>query len=245
VDSLKLRIAPKAPEPVDELPTGLVWIEQGSQRAALFTPDEIDMEERYPLLAVLHGAGRQDEMLMKAYRDEAERRQALILIPRSFGMTWDLIQHAAQGGVGPDAPSPRPDLDFLEYAYDLIFRRYPVDFDRNALVGYSDGASYGLSVGLSNPELFRAVMAWAAGFVAIENEAASSDTPRPAVLVEYGTHDELFPFEQVALPMKEQLEAFGCSVEFRVDEGGRHWPSSTFQEEALDWFFSEPWQPRS
>ena len=42
------------------------------------------MEKRYPLLAVLHGAGRQDEMLMKAYRDEAERRQALILIPRSF-----------------------------------------------------------------------------------------------------------------------------------------------------------------
>ena len=164
MDSLKLRIQPKTPEPVDELPTGLVWIEQGSQRAALFTPDEIDMEQRYPLLAVLHGAGRQDEMLMKAYRDEAERRQALVLVPRSFGMTWDLIQHAAQGGVGPDAPSPRPDLDFLEYAYDLIYRRYPIDPFRQALLGYSDGASYALSVGLANPSLFSAVMGWAAGF---------------------------------------------------------------------------------
>ncbi len=248
MDSLKLRVTPKTPEPVEELPTGLVWIERGTQRAALFTPDELEPGRRYPLLAVLHGAGRQDEQLMKAYRDEAERRQALILIPRSFHMTWDLITAATQGaaasGAG-NAPSSRPDLDFLEYAYDLIFRRYRVDAERLALIGYSDGASYALSVGLSNPHLFRAVMGWAAGFVAIENEAAEPGVPRPAVLIEYGTHDELFPFEQVAVPMREQLEAHGCAVTFRVDEGGRHWPSSEFQDEALDWFFSEPWQTRS
>lgn len=245
MDSLKLHIAPKQPEPVDELPLGLVWIERGPQRAALFTPDEIDPQRRYPLLAVLHGAGRQDELLMKAYRDEAERRQALFLVPRSFGMTWDLISAATQGAAAAGAPSKRPDLDFLEYAYDLIFRRYPVDAGRLGLIGYSDGASYALSVGLSNPELFQAVMGWAAGFVAIENDAAAPGVRRPAVLVEYGTHDELFPFEQVAVPMREQLEAFGCAVTFRVDEGGRHWPSGGFQGEALDWFFSEPWQPRS
>jgi predicted esterase len=244
VDSLKLRVTPKAPEPVDELPTGLVWIERGAQRAALFTPDEIDPERRYPLLAVLHGAGRTDEPLIKLYRDEAQRRQALVLIPRSAGMTWDLIEHAVEGAAGRTHVG-RPDLDFLEYAYDLVFRRYPIDFARLGLLGYSDGASYALSLALSNPELFRAVMAWAAGFVVIEEEAAAPGTPRPAVLVEYGTHDELFPFEQVALPMRTQLEAFGCAVTFRVDEGGRHWPSGEFQDAALDWFFSEPWQPRS
>jgi phospholipase/carboxylesterase len=247
MDSLKLRVTPKPPEPIDELPLGLVWIERGAQRAALFTPDEIEPGRRYPLLAVLHGAGRQDELLMKAYRDEAERRQALFLVPRSFHMTWDLIALGVQGGAAThrDSASDRPDLDFLEYAYDLIFRRYPVDAERLALIGYSDGASYALSVGLSNPQLFRAVMGWAAGFVAIENDAAAPEVPRPAVLIEYGTHDELFPFEQVAVPMRQQLEAHGCAVTFRVDEGGRHWPSGQFQDEALDWFFSEPWQPRS
>ncbi len=248
MDSLKLRVTPRAPEPVAELPTGWVWIEHGPQRAALFTPDEIDPQQSYPLLGVLHGAGRQDELLMKAYRDEAERRQALFLVPRSFHMTWDLIAQAVSGGAGQGragVPSDRPDLDFLEYAYDLIFRRYPIDPGRIGLIGYSDGASYALSVGLSNPQLFRAVMGWAAGFVAIENDAAAHGTQRPAVLLEYGTHDELFPFEQVAVPMRQQLEAFGCAVTFRVDEGGRHWPSGEFQDEALDWFFSESWQPRS
>jgi predicted esterase len=57
------------------------------------------------------------------------------------------------------------------------------------------------------------------------------------VLLEYGTHDQLFPFERVALPMRADLERRGYQVEFRVDEGGRHWPSSDFQSEALDWFF--------
>ena len=95
VDSLKLRITPKPPEPVDELPTGMVWIERGPQRAALFTPDEIEPGRRYPLLAVLHGAGRQEELLMKAYRDEAERRQALFLVPRSLRHDLGSDRHAA------------------------------------------------------------------------------------------------------------------------------------------------------
>ncbi len=218
----------KAVEPIGEAaPTGFVQVERDGQQAILLTPDEIDAEARYPLVTVLHGAGRQDEMLAKAYRDEAERRQALFLIPRSYHPTWDLI-------VGEG----RRDLDFLGYAYDLVYRRYPVDVGRQALIGYSDGASYGLSIGLSNPKIFRAIMAWAAGFVAFDFSAVDSDDPRPSLLLEYGTHDPVFSFEQVALPMREHLEGSGYPVEFRVDQGGRHWPSGDFQSEALDWFFA-------
>ena len=250
VQHLRLEITHQSPEPVDELPTGFVRIEQGSQQAVLLTPEEIDFGRRYPLVTVLHGAGRQDEMLVKGYRDQAEERQAFFLVPRSFHMTWDLIAMGMQkvAGLSPEgteAPSDRPDLDFLAYALDLIYRRFPIDPERQALVGYSDGASYGLSVGLSNPHLFRALMVWAAGFVALDEQAAAAGTPRPPIFITYGTHDELFPFEQVALPMKEQLSALGCDVTFNVDQGGRHWPPTEFQQEALDWFFSEPWQPRS
>jgi len=235
METLALRIAHKEPEPCDEpAPTGHVWIERGESRAILLTPTEIDPAKRYPLISVLHGAGRQDEMLVKACRDEPEKRDALFLVPRSQLPTWDLI-----------ASRERPDLDFLEYAYDLIYRRYPVDAGRQALLGYSDGASYALSVGLSNPHVFRAVMGWAAGFLALDTADLEPGTPKPPVLLEYGTHDELFPFERVALPMRATLEQLGYTVEFRVDQGGRHWPSGSFQSEALDWFFSEPWEVRS
>lgn len=231
MEGLVLRIVPKSVEPGDEPPPlGFATLENDGHRAILLTPDEIDPGRRYPLITVLHGAGRQDEQLAKAYRDEAERRQALFLIPRSLNPTWDLI-----AGAG------RVDVDFLEYAYDLVYRRYPVDMRRQAIVGYSDGASYGLSLAISNPGVFRAVMAWAAGFVAVDPTllpGPDDDVPRPELLLEYGTHDPVFPFEQIALPMRKNLERAGYSVTFRVDEGGRHWPSGDFQPEALDWFFS-------
>jgi predicted esterase len=226
VHTLRLRIEHRPPEPAEEPPpTGFVHVEHRSSRAFLLVPDEIDPARRYPLITVLHGAGRQDELLARAYRDEPERRQALFLIPRSSLGTWDLI-----------ASEARPDLDFLEYAYDLVYRRYPIDPGRQAIIGYSDGASYGLSYGLSNPQLFAAVMAWAAGFKLIEEGGLRPEDPKARVFLCYGTHDQLFPFERVALPMKADLEARGYPVEFRIDEGGRHWPPSEFQPEALDWF---------
>ena len=228
METLALRVQAKSVEPREEpAPLGFVEIERGPARAVLLTPDEIDPQRRYPLITVLHGAGRQDELLVKACRDEPEGRQALFLIPRSVEPTWDLI---AGGG--------RHDLDFLEYAFDLIYRRYPVDHFRQALLGYSDGASYALSVGLSNPRLFRAVMCWAAGFATLDSTFVTPDDPRPEVLLEYGTHDPVFSFEQIAVPMRTALQAAGYRVEFRADERGRHWPSGDFQREALDWFFS-------
>jgi poly(3-hydroxybutyrate) depolymerase len=235
VDSLRLDIVHKTPEPLAEpVPTGFVTVERGDSRAVLLTPDEIEPGRLYPLVTVLHGAGRQDELLVRACRDEPAKRQALFLVPRSLHPTWDLI-----------ACDERPDLDFLAFAYDLIYRRYPVDPARQGLLGYSDGASYALAVGLSNPHVFRAVMGWAAGFLAIDSAHQDPGDPKPSVLLEYGTHDELFPFERVALPMRAALEQLGYPVEFRVDQGGRHWPSGSFQGEALDWFFSEPWRARS
>ena len=235
METLRLAIQHKKPEPREESsPTGEVRVESGESRAILLTPDRIDPERQYPLVTVLHGAGRREEKLAQAYRGEPGARDALFLIPRSHHRTWDLI-----------AADDRPDLDFLEWAYDLVYRRYPIDPDRQGLIGYSDGASYALSVGLSNPGIFRAVMGWAAGFFVLDDAGIAERDPKPAVLLEYGTHDQLFPFERVAIPMRERLERMGYAVHFRVDEGGRHWPSGDFQPEALDWFFSEPWRRSS
>jgi predicted esterase len=166
-------------------------------------------------------------MLVKACRDEPDRRNAFFLVPRSIEPTWDLI-------VGGE----RSDLDFLEYAYDLIYRRYPIDAQRQVLIGYSDGASYALSVAISNPRIFEAALCWAAGFVMFDGTFVSPEDRKPEIYLEYGTHDELFPFERIALPMQDNLTRAGYSVKFSVDEGGRHWPSGTFQPEALDWYFS-------
>lgn len=233
MESLELRVQHREMEPSAETaPTGFVQIEQGSARAVLLTPDEIDPRAAYPLVTVFHGAGRQDEMLAKVFGEAPERHQALFLIPRSVLPTWDLI---AGGG--------RADLDFLEYAYDLICRRYPVDGKRQALMGYSDGASYALSVGLSNQRMFDAILCWAAGFTLVDRNAFDPEAPKPRIYLEHGTHDELFPFEKIAVPIRRNLEQAGYEVTVSVDQGGRHWPSSTFHSEALEWYFGGRMRP--
>lgn len=225
--NLALRPTPPATQPRSEAaPAGVVRVERAPGSAVLLTPDPIDDRRRYPLVTVFHGAGRQDEMLVKLLRDEPEARQAFFLVPRSVAPTWDLI---AGGG--------RPDLDFLEYAYDLIQQRYPVDPDAQVLMGYSDGASYALSVGISNAGRFDALIGWAAGFLVVDPDAFEPNAPRPRLYLEYGTHDELFPFQSVAVPMRDMLVGAGFDLTFSVDEGGRHWPSGDFHREALDWYF--------
>jgi predicted esterase len=178
---------------------------------------------------VLHGAGRQDELIVRGLQAERERRGTIFVVPRSLGPTWDLIA----GGDGVD-------LAFLDGVLHSLYRRFRIDPVRQALVGYSDGASYALAVGLSNPRLFSAVVAWAAGFLAIDANNLRPDDPKPRVLLEYGTHDQLFPFDRVALPMKDALTRLGYPVDFWVDEGGIHWPRANLLADALDWVLGSP-----
>ena len=226
MENLQLAVTWCEPSGDEPSPTGSGRIATGPLQAFLLVPQALDPARQYPLVIVLHGAGRQDELLKRGLEGEADRRQALFLIPRSFAMTWDLIA----GGEGVD-------LKFLAHCLELIYARYRIDPARQALLGYSDGASYALAVGLSNPRLFAAVMAWAPGFVAVDPTRLHDDDPKPRVFLEYGTRDPLFPFEQIAVPNRDALIGLGYPLLFRADEGGGHWPSRRFQPEALDWFF--------
>lgn len=224
MNTLALRVTHRWPAAqATPAPAGLGTLERGRSRAFLLVPAPLEPERAYPLVTVLHGAGRQDELLATAYAPEAAERRALFLIPRSHHPTWDLL-------VGEEPH----DLDFLAWAYAWIYERYRIDPARQSLVGYSDGASYALALALSNPRTFTAVAGWAAGFVVMDTAVVGADDPKPRVLLEHGTLDPVFPFEQIAVRNRLVLERLGYPVELRVDEGGVHWPSREFQTAALD-----------
>ena len=223
--SLALKVTYQAPD-APATTGGLGRVTVGEQHLAhVLAPHVIDPARRYPLLLVLHGAGRQDEMIARGLRDEPDRRQAIFVVPRSRAMTWDLIA----GGQGED-------LAFIGVVLESVYRRFPIDPARHATIGFSDGASYALGIGLSNPRIFDAVMGWAAGFLAIDTNNLKPDDRKPRVLLEYGTRDQLFSFEQVALPIRELLTQLGYPLEFWVDEGGIHWPRADLMTAALDWY---------
>ena len=87
VEALALRIQYKPVEAHDEpSPTGLVSVERGPQRAVLLTPGEIDPERSYPLITVLHGAGRQDEQWLISAEHGGQGRWHLLGIEPAHGV---------------------------------------------------------------------------------------------------------------------------------------------------------------
>ena len=58
-----------------------------------------------------------------------------------------------------------PDPKNLDAALQELFARASVDPERVVLIGFSDGASYALSLGLATPRLFRCIIALSPGYL--------------------------------------------------------------------------------
>ena len=81
------------------------------------------------------------------------------------------------GGYGPD-------IEFIDRALEWVFDRLALDTRRLAITGFSDGASYSLSLGLTNGDLFTRVIAFSPGFMVPARRRG-----KPPVFVSHGTHD--------------------------------------------------------
>lgn len=124
--------------------------------ALLYLPKTYAHDEAAPLAVIFHGAGGDARGAINLFQREADTRGLLLLATRSRQRSWDVT---AAGRFGPD-------ITFLDRALRMIFARYAIDPGQIAVAGFSDGASYALSVGLTNGGLFSAIMAFSPGFVA-------------------------------------------------------------------------------
>ncbi|MEJ2187763.1 MAG: hypothetical protein P8Z36_17880, partial [Gemmatimonadota bacterium] len=95
-------------------------------------------------------------------------------MPDSRGATWD----RARGDFGAD-------VGFLDAALAQTFRQCRVDPSRVALGGFSDGASYALSLGVGNGDLFTHLAAFSPGFVNSGEELVG----KPVIFVSHGAQD--------------------------------------------------------
>jgi len=161
---------------------------------------------------MLHGAGGDAAGALRLIDGAAPR--ALLLVPESRGRTWDLLQD----GFGPD-------VAFLDAALHAVFRRYRTDPRRIALAGFSDGASYALSLGLGNGDLFTHVLAFSPGFA-----APAQMVGRPAVFVSHGVADTVLPIDRCSRRLVPCLRAAGCAVHYREFDGGHGVPAEIASE---------------
>lgn len=206
----RLRARPGAPERGRALPAGEAALRLGAPRDGIvFVPVRRDPARPAPLVVALHGAGGDAEGAIRMLRPAADALGVILLAPESRGPTWDVILDA----FGPD-------VAYLDRALAKVFAEQAVDPERIAIAGFSDGASYALSLGLANGDLFARVIAFSPGFA-----AAPAEVGRPRVFVSHGTHDRVLPIERCSRRIVPRLRRDGYEVDYREFDGGHAVPA--------------------
>jgi phospholipase/carboxylesterase len=177
----------------------------GERDAVLFVPTGLDEHAPVPLFVMFHGAGGFPEKVLPFIEEHAERDKFLILAPHSMYPTWDIVI----GGSGPD-------LERLRQALFEVTSHYRIDRDRLAFAGFSDGASYALSIGITNGDIVSHVIAFSGGFMSIFTQEGA-----PKVFIAHGLADEQLPIETSGRANAAKLKAAGYNVQY-VEFNGLH-----------------------
>jgi len=176
----------------------------GRRDGAILVPDGLDPAKPAPLIVALHGAGGIASHIVDLVAPQAQQHGIIVLAPESRGQTWDVIR----GGYGPD-------VAFIDRALATVFGIHPIDHARIAVAGFSDGASYALSLGVINGELFDHILAFSPGFMV---PTKTADTPR--IFVSHGTRDEVLPIDPCSRRIVPALRRAGYDVDYHEFDGG-------------------------
>jgi predicted esterase len=162
-----------------------------------------------PLFVLFHGAGGRGEGVLRRLGSAPDEAGVAVLAPDSRDSTWDVIR----GSFGPD-------VMFIDSALERVFDSVAIDPTRVAVGGFSDGATYALSLGLINGDLFHRIVAFSPGFLV-------DGTPhgKPDVFISHGTADPILPIDHSSRVIVPGLRRRGYDVTFREFRGGHEVPA--------------------
>jgi predicted esterase len=140
----------------------------------------------------------------------------VLLAPQALGTTWDFIW----GTYGVDVAA-------IDRALAKVFRDVAVDPARVSLTGFSDGASYALSLGLTNGDLFTRLVAFSPGIL-----APAAYNGKPAVFVSHGTRDQILSIDRCSRRFVPKLRGDGYAVTYREFDGPHTVPPNIAEEAA-------------
>lgn len=185
----------------------------------LYVPSGYRVDTPAPLVLMLHGAGGDARNGLVPLQDAADSAGLILLAPGSREATWDVI-----------VDDFGPDVDFIEGLLTEAFDRCSVDPSRIAVEGFSDGASYALSLGVSNGNLFTHIIAFSPGFLRPSRQEGA-----PRIFVSHGVHDTVLPTNQCSRRIVPQLQQAGYDVTYEEFDDGHTVPRS-IAASAVAWF---------
>lgn len=200
--------------------TGLQPLGLGSDRDGfLYIPSSYQPNRPAPLILMLHGAGGKAQSGLAPFQSLADAAGIVLLAVDSRFQTWDVI--VSRYGS---------DIQFIDRALTHTFDRCAIDPTRIAIEGFSDGASYALSVGISNGNLFSHIIAFSPGFIAPAAQHGS-----PYIFISHGKRDTILPINRCSRKIVPELQQTDYQVSYREFEEGHIIPDEVAKE-ALNWF---------
>jgi phospholipase/carboxylesterase len=166
------------------------------------------------VLVALHGAGSGGAPGgLWAFRGAWTVPGLVIVAPAAAGSAWTL---------GP------LDVDFVDRTLQGAFARCKVDPRRVGIGGFSSGAGMAMFVGLSNGDLFRAVIALSGG-----GSLPDERVGKPRVFAAHGTLDGVIPVGLGGDVVVRELRDEGHAVTYRRFGGGHRVVPSIAREAVL------------
>jgi phospholipase/carboxylesterase len=177
--------------------------------ALIYVPASYKPPRPASLALMLHGAAGEPAHGLSLLQPYADKKNIILIAPASRKGTWDIIDGDAFG----------PDVLFINHVLELAFTRFLIDPARTAIGGFSDGASYALSIGLTNGDLFTHVIAFSPGFFHCEQTQG-----QPAVFISHGVHDRVLPVDPCSRRIVPRLQAQGYELVYQEFDGDHQIP---------------------
>lgn len=168
-----------------------------------------------PLLVMLHGATQRADDMFWYLGSAPEEARVAVLAPNSLDTTWDAISSRSFG----------EDVYYLNRMLERVFETTSIDPARVSVGGFSDGATYALSLGLINGDFFKSIVAFSPGFV-IDGDAHG----KPRIFISHGSHDHILPIDRCGRRIAGELKGEGYDVTFREFNGDHEIPKDVARE---------------
>jgi predicted esterase len=181
-----------------ELPLGT-----GTRQAVIFVPRTCSEQHPCSLMLCLHGAGGTARHRIDPLTPLAERHGVVLVGVDSLGPTWDMLLQ----GYGADVAR-------IDCALEFAFDHCAIDPSRIAIEGFSDGASYALSLGLTNGDIFSQIFAFSPGFM-----KPYAERGHPRICVTHGIFDPTLPVRCSRDNIVPSLRERGYDVDYREFKG--------------------------
>ena len=174
------------------------------------------------------GTGTSPLDVIQMFKPVAEAAHIVLVAPTPRDDNFDAIENffndleAGKKSAKALWPAPRfgEDAAAIDAALKEIFSVTRIDPRYVAILGFSHGGSYALSLGTANPQLFSSIAALSPGVLIFQADRRGSQR----IFLAHGRRDEVQPFERTSRNFVNKLTELGYRVTFRPYDGGHNTP---------------------